>query len=101
MSVKMSRLVIAGLITMLVVALTFLGALEKLPTGWRGVAQAAGSAAGVYLGAQLQLKDQAARAEGAARTAVLHILALAKGIQQVASRRNRCAAGRGRVRQRI
>lgn len=76
-----SRTAVAGLVAFLVVTLSLFGALETLPQWVRGAAQALGTLAGIYLGSQWQAHDQRRTAEGAAKTSILHLVALAKSIQ--------------------
>jgi len=76
-----SRTVIAGFVAFLVVVLTLFGALEQLPEWVRGTAQAIGTLAGIYLGAQFQARDQQRAAEGAAKSSILSLIALAKSIR--------------------
>jgi hypothetical protein len=75
--------VIAGFVSMLVVALTLFGTLNELSPAWRGLAQALGSLAGVYLGSQLQAKDMRQSTEGASRAAIANLVALASGIRSL------------------
>lgn len=76
-----SRTVIAGLVAFLVVALSLFGALETLPQWVRGTAQAVGTLAGIYLGAHFQASDEKRAAEGAAKSSILNLIALAKGVK--------------------
>jgi hypothetical protein len=75
-----SRTVVAALIAFLVVALALFGALEDLPEWVRGGTQALGTLAGIYLGAHFQAHDQQRTAEGAAKSSILNLVALAKSV---------------------
>jgi hypothetical protein len=66
---------------MVVVVLATLGALDGLPAWLRGVLQAAGTLSGIWLGAHLQFRDESLRIESAGRSALAHLVALAKSIQ--------------------
>lgn len=70
----------AVLIAFLVVALSLFGALEDLPQWVRGTAQAVGTLAGIYLGAHFQANDERRTAEGAAKSSILNLVALAKSV---------------------
>ena len=76
-----SASVVAALIAFLVVALSLFGALEGLPQGVRGAAQAIGTLAGIYLGAHFQSHDQRRTSEGAAKSSILNLAALAKSVR--------------------
>jgi len=88
-----SRTVVAALIAFLVMALSLFGALEAFPQWVRGTAQAIGTLAGIYLGAHFQAHDNRKAAEGAAKSSVVNLVALAKGIgaliQSIADTRER------------
>jgi len=93
---ELSRTVVLGLLAVVVIALTLFGTLDEL-WGWvRGLVQAVGTVAGIYLGARWQAKDDGSRVEGAARTAVVNMVALADGIQvliaNAGDHRNRLSA---------
>jgi hypothetical protein len=62
------------------VALSLFGALEELPQWVRGTAQAIGTLAGIYLGAHFQAHDEQRTAEGAAKSSILNLVALAKSV---------------------
>ncbi len=70
----------AALIAFLVVALSLFGALEDLPQWVRGTAQAVGTLAGIYLGAHFQANDERRTGEGAAKSSILNLVALAKSV---------------------
>ena len=76
-----SRTVVAGLIAILVVAATLYGTLDHLPAWQRGVAQTVGTLAGVYLGANWQMKDQRTAAQGAAMAAIANLVSVGAGIR--------------------
>ena len=76
-----SASVVAALVAFLVVALSLFGALEELPQAVRGLAQAIGTLAGIYRGAHFQSHDQRRTSEGAAKTSILSLAALAKSVR--------------------
>jgi hypothetical protein len=76
-----SRSVVVGMVAVLVLALTLLGTLKDLPQEMRVTAQALGTLSGIYLGSLWQAHDQRRTAEGAAKSSISHLVALAKGLQ--------------------
>lgn len=77
------RSVLALLLAMSVVSLTLFGALNDVPAIARGIAQAVGTIAGVYLGARYQAVDERTASEGTARAALANLVALARGLKYV------------------
>lgn len=72
---------LAAMIAFLILALALFGALESLPEWVRGIAQAIGTLAGIYLGARFQYRDQRRLAEGAAKSSIQNLFALAKSVR--------------------
>jgi hypothetical protein len=75
-----ARAVVLALIALGVVATTLFGVLDDLPDWLRGLIQAGGTLAGVYLGSMLQFGDQRYRLEAVGDSAVSHLAAIAKSI---------------------
>lgn len=71
---------VSALIAAAVLIATIFGVLESVPTWLRGIVQALGTLAGVYLGSMLQYGDQRSRLEAVGDTAVSHLAALARSI---------------------
>lgn len=76
-----SRTVVAGLVAVLVMAATLYGTLDDLPGWQRGIAQTLGTLAGVYLGANWQMKDQRTAAQGAAMAAIANLVSVGAGVR--------------------
>ncbi len=77
----LGRAGVAGLLAVAVIALTFVGVTDNLPSVVRGLAQAGGTAAGIALGARWQGMEEKTSIEGTARSALANLVALANGIR--------------------
>lgn len=75
-----ARAVVLALIAFAVLAATLFGVLDDLPNWLRGLLQAAGTLAGIYLGSMLQYADQRTGLESVGDTAVSHLAAIAMSI---------------------